>query len=221
MLGAQSERLSEQARFILMKINNEIHIENKRKAAIIEQLVKHKFKPDPVRRWKEEQRKRELQARGDAILEEEEEEEDDEQGEEAGAGRREVPKKEDDALSKRVADYDYLVGMAIWKLSTEDKDRLLEESEAKKTELQTLKRKSWDDLWEEDLAAFLIALDKQVGSLSVVCWWSHVLSPSRFRRRRSWRTSRRCWIWLRRNWLRVGKARRARLSRRRSLRAWR
>jgi DNA topoisomerase-2 len=33
MLNAQSGRLSEQARFILMKINNEIKIENKRKAA--------------------------------------------------------------------------------------------------------------------------------------------------------------------------------------------
>jgi len=89
---------------------------------------------------------------------------DQEDEEETGAGQRGVPKVKSDAeetLSKRVADYDYLVGMAIWKLSTEDKDRLLEESEAKKTELQTLKRKSWDDLWEEDLAAFLIALDKQ------------------------------------------------------------
>lgn len=48
MLRAQSERLSEQARFILMKIENKIYIENKRKSAIIEQLVKNKFLPDPV-----------------------------------------------------------------------------------------------------------------------------------------------------------------------------
>ncbi len=66
------------------------------------------------------------------------------------------------ALNKKVSDYDYLVGMAMWKLSTEDKDKLLAESEEKKAELKVLRGKKWDDLWEEDLNAFLIALDKQV-----------------------------------------------------------
>jgi DNA topoisomerase-2 len=54
MLSAQSARLSEQARFILMKINGEIIIENKRKSAIVEQLIRHNFKPDPVKVWKDE-----------------------------------------------------------------------------------------------------------------------------------------------------------------------
>jgi DNA topoisomerase-2 len=49
MLQAQSDRLSEQARFIMLKINNQIQIENKRKAAIIDQLVEKRFKPDPVK----------------------------------------------------------------------------------------------------------------------------------------------------------------------------
>jgi DNA topoisomerase-2 len=64
-------------------------------------------------------------------------------------------------VDKKVADYDYLVGMAMWKLSMEDKDKLLKESEEKKKELATLQQKSWSDLWEEDLTEFLIALEKQ------------------------------------------------------------
>ena len=52
--------------------------------------------------------------------------------------------------------------MAIWKLSMEDKDKLLAESEAKKRELNILKGKEWFDLYEEDLKTFLDALDAQV-----------------------------------------------------------
>lgn len=51
--------------------------------------------------------------------------------------------------------------MAMWKLSTEDKDKLLAESESKKQELIVLQSKSWSDLWEEDLVKFLEALEKQ------------------------------------------------------------
>uniref|UniRef100_A0A7E4ZZX8 DNA topoisomerase 2 n=1 Tax=Panagrellus redivivus TaxID=6233 RepID=A0A7E4ZZX8_PANRE len=147
ILQAQSDRLSEQARFIMLKIENKIHIENKKKAAIIDQLVKLNFPPDPVKIWKENQRKKELEACGEANLEEEEENE-----EEA---------EDQSNKGKTVADYDYLVGMAMWKLSTEDKDKLLAESQAKKDEYTLLKSKSWSDLWEEDLVAFEEALEKQ------------------------------------------------------------
>lgn len=75
MLQAQSDRLSEQARFIMMKIGNKLQIENKRKVAIIDQLVAERFKPDPVKLWKELQRKKEIEAQGEAGNEGEEEEE--------------------------------------------------------------------------------------------------------------------------------------------------
>ncbi|CAK5027807.1 unnamed protein product [Meloidogyne enterolobii] len=150
MLQAQSNQLSEKARFIMMKINGEIHIENKRKSAIIEQLQKHKFKPDPVKQWKEEQKRKELEMCGEANLTEDEEEDEAEENEAVNV-----------ELEKKVSDYDYLVGMAIWKLSMEDKDKLLAESEAKKKELNILKGKEWFDLYEEDLKTFLDALDAQ------------------------------------------------------------
>lgn len=80
MLTAQSNRLSEQARFIVLKIENKIEIENKKKKFIIEQLVKHKFKPDPVKAWKDLQKKKEMEMRGEAVLEEELEDDEEEVG---------------------------------------------------------------------------------------------------------------------------------------------
>lgn len=132
----------------MLKIENKIFIENKKKAAIIDQLVKLDFPPDPVKKWKEIQKKKEMEAAGE-VGNEEEEDDDNETNEPQQGGER------------RVADYDYLVGMAMWKLSTEDKDKLLAESESKKEELIVLQSKTWSDLWEEDLTKFLEALDKQ------------------------------------------------------------
>jgi hypothetical protein len=57
----------------MLKIGNKIQIENKRKKAIIDQLIEHKFKPDPVKVWKEEQRKKEMEKNGEVVEAEEEE----------------------------------------------------------------------------------------------------------------------------------------------------
>jgi hypothetical protein len=133
----------------MMKINNQIHIENKKKVYIVEQLIANKFAPDPVKQWKEIQRRKELELCGEVNLSDDEDE-----GEEGNQTTV--------VLDKKVSDYDYLVGMAIWKLSMEDKDKLLAESQSKKDELETLERKQWSDLYEEDLVAFTEALDKQV-----------------------------------------------------------
>ncbi|VIO94552.1 Probable DNA topoisomerase II, putative [Brugia malayi] len=155
MLRAQSERLSNQARFILEKIKGEILIENKRKAVIVEQLVKKGFDPDPVKKWKELQRKRELEMTGEFQVDDEEMEGEEEEESESSVS----PMKKD--LEKKLSDYDYLVGMAILKLSEEEKDKLLHDSELKLEELKALELKTWSDLWEEDLNNFLVELEKQ------------------------------------------------------------
>ena len=67
-----NDELYLQARFILAKIKGEITMENKKKANIVEQLIKKGFDPDPVKKWKEEQKKRELQMSGEVDLEDEE-----------------------------------------------------------------------------------------------------------------------------------------------------
>lgn len=148
MLRAQSNRLTNQARFILAKIKGEIVMENKRKAAIVDQLIKKGFDPDPIKKWKDLQKKKELEESGgfDATEEEEQEE---------GAGDA------DKELDGKLSDYDYLVGMALIKLSEEEKDKLLKESDEKMKELRELESKSWADLWTADLDVFLAALDKQ------------------------------------------------------------
>ncbi|VDM37556.1 unnamed protein product [Toxocara canis] len=102
MLRAQSQRLSNQARFILAKIKGEIVIENKRKVAIVEQLVKKGFDPDPVKKWKELQRKKELEMTGETEIDDEEREEEDEEQSNVPSS----PLKKD--LEKKLSDYDYL-----------------------------------------------------------------------------------------------------------------
>ncbi|GMT15036.1 hypothetical protein PFISCL1PPCAC_6333, partial [Pristionchus fissidentatus] len=150
MLKAQSDRLTNQARFILAKIKGEIVMENKKKAAIVEQLIKKGFDPDPVKKWKEDQKKKELEESGEVEHEEEEEE-----------GEKEEDDGGDKKLKGRLNDYDYLVGMALIKLSEEEKDKLMRESEEKMKELKTIQGKTWADLWEEDIKSFMEALEKQ------------------------------------------------------------
>ncbi|VDK83598.1 unnamed protein product [Cylicostephanus goldi] len=64
-------------------------------------------------------------------------------------------------LEGKLSDYDYLVGMALIKLSEEEKNKLLKESDDKLRELRDLESKTWADLWNADLEVFLEALEKQ------------------------------------------------------------
>ncbi|VDO55007.1 unnamed protein product [Haemonchus placei] len=144
MLRAQSNRLTNQARFILAKIKGEIVMENKKKQNIVEQLIKKGFDPDPVKKWKELQKKKELEESGEYDMEDEEQE---------SEGNKD--------LDTKLSDYDYLVGMALIKLSEEEKNKLLKESDDKMKELRELESKTWADLWNADLDTFLEALNKQ------------------------------------------------------------
>uniref|UniRef100_A0A1I8EI88 TOP4c domain-containing protein n=1 Tax=Wuchereria bancrofti TaxID=6293 RepID=A0A1I8EI88_WUCBA len=159
LLRAQSERLLNQARFILAKIRGEILIENKRRAAIVEQLIKMSFKPDPVKKWKEERKKQELIMSGEIAQDEDEEEQ--EENEEFQSQVYDLLMCKHKELASKLSDYDYLVGMAILKLSEEEKDKLLRESEAKLIELRSLEEMTWADLWNNDLNCFLAELEKQ------------------------------------------------------------
>ncbi|VDO52095.1 unnamed protein product [Onchocerca flexuosa] len=108
------------------------------------------FKPDPVKKWKEERRKQELMMLGEVAQDEDEEEQESEEN-----------THQSKELTNKLSDYDYLVGMAILKLSEEEKDKLLKESEAKLDELKALEEMTWADLWKNDLNTFLVELEKQ------------------------------------------------------------
>uniref|UniRef100_A0A3Q1HQJ7 DNA topoisomerase 2 n=1 Tax=Acanthochromis polyacanthus TaxID=80966 RepID=A0A3Q1HQJ7_9TELE len=136
MLGAESAKLTNQARFILEKIQGILVIENKPKKELIRMLQKMGYDSDPVKAWKQAQEK------NDEEMEDEEEEEEKE--------------KEDDSGP----DYNYLLSMPMWFLTKEKKEELCKQRDAKMTELNTLKKKSPADLWKEDLAAFSEELER-------------------------------------------------------------
>ncbi|MEQ2239902.1 DNA topoisomerase 2-alpha [Ilyodon furcidens] len=129
MLGAESAKLSNQARFILEKIQGTLIIENKPKKELIRMLQQMGYDSDPVKAWKQAQEKNEEE------LEEEEEE---------------GTEKEDNSGP----DYNYLLSMPMWFLTKEKKEELCRQRDAKMTEVNTLKKKTPADMWREDLAAF-------------------------------------------------------------------
>nr|XP_020461966.1 DNA topoisomerase 2-alpha-like [Monopterus albus] len=131
MLGAESAKLTNQARFILEKIEGTLVIENKPKKELIRMLQQMGYDSDPVKAWKQAQEKNEEE------MEEEEEEEGTEKEDTSGP------------------DYNYLLSMPMWFLTKEKKEELCKQRDAKMTELNTLKKKTPADLWREDLAAFL------------------------------------------------------------------
>uniref|UniRef100_A0A6I8RQ80 DNA topoisomerase 2 n=1 Tax=Xenopus tropicalis TaxID=8364 RepID=A0A6I8RQ80_XENTR len=133
MLTAEASRLSNQARFILEKIEGKIVIENKPKKELIQMLVQRGYDSDPVKSWKQTQEK-----------------------EEAG----ELLEEEETEVNTAGPDFNYLLGMPLWNLSKEKKDELCKQRDVKNAELQDLKKKSPSDLWKEDLSAFVEELDR-------------------------------------------------------------
>ncbi|KAJ8254604.1 hypothetical protein COCON_G00212160 [Conger conger] len=136
MLGAESAKLSNQARFILEKIEGTLVIENKPKKELIRMLQDMGFDSDPVKAWKKAQEKAEEMDNAT------EGEEGEEEGDNTGP------------------DYNYLLSMPMWYLTKEKKDELCKQRDAKLTELNTLKIRLPADLWKEDLAAFTTELER-------------------------------------------------------------
>ncbi|KAK3758650.1 hypothetical protein RRG08_013319 [Elysia crispata] len=128
MLGAESLKLDNIARFIMEKIEGKIIIENKPKKELIQSLVKRGFDSDPVKAWKDAQQKGK-----DDLLEAEEEDEED---------RTSGP------------DFNYLLSMPLWNLTKEKKDELLKQRDQKADELRCIRKKTPKDLWRDDLAVF-------------------------------------------------------------------
>ncbi|XP_068162195.1 DNA topoisomerase 2-alpha isoform X2 [Antennarius striatus] len=138
MLGAESSKLNNQARFILEKIQGTLVIENKPKKELIRMLQQMGYDSDPVKAWKLAQEKNQVS------MEEEEEEEEEEEAEKDTSG----------------PDYNYLLSMPMWYLSKEKKEELCKQRDAKLTELNTLKNKNPSDLWKQDLAVFSEELER-------------------------------------------------------------
>ncbi|CAE6454249.1 unnamed protein product [Rhizoctonia solani] len=132
-LERQYEKLSNQARFVNMIIKKELVVSNKKKAELCTELRKLNFRPFPkVRKAKES-------GENEDAMEEEEEQP-------IGAN----------------SDYDYLLGMAIWSLTREKVEKLINEQNAKEAEWNELLKRKPMDLWNEDLDEFLKAWDEML-----------------------------------------------------------
>ncbi|KAI5944567.1 DNA topoisomerase 2-alpha [Manis javanica] len=140
MLGAESAKLNNQARFILEKIDGKIIIENKPKKELIKVLIQRGYDSDPVKAWKEAQQK---------VPDEEENQDSD----------NEKETERSDSVTDSGPTFNYLLEMPLWYLTKEKKDELCKLRNEKEQELETLKRKSPSDLWKEDLAAFIEELE--------------------------------------------------------------
>ncbi|XP_042234851.1 DNA topoisomerase 2-like isoform X2 [Homarus americanus] len=132
-LEAEANRLSNQARFIVEKCDGKLVIENKKKEAMVQELQRKGYDPDPVKAWKKVQDR-------EAALEEEVEE-----------------KVDEDAKSNR--GYGYLLGMAMVSLTLEKKEELLKQRDIKLQQVVDLKLRSPEDLWISDLDTFVKELD--------------------------------------------------------------
>uniref|UniRef100_A0A8C6G0U9 DNA topoisomerase 2 n=1 Tax=Moschus moschiferus TaxID=68415 RepID=A0A8C6G0U9_MOSMO len=105
MLGAESAKLNNQARFILEKIDGKIIIENKPKKELIKVLIQRGYDSDPVKAWKEAQQK---------VPDEEENEESD----------NEKETEKSDSVTDSGPTFNYLLDMPLWYLTKEKKDEL-------------------------------------------------------------------------------------------------
>uniref|UniRef100_A0A6Q2XYK6 DNA topoisomerase 2 n=1 Tax=Esox lucius TaxID=8010 RepID=A0A6Q2XYK6_ESOLU len=139
-LGAEASKLSNQARFVLEKIEGKITIENKSKKDLIRMLVQKGFESDPVVAWTKAQEKVLLAL-----------EDDDRDGNNSDSSV--------DSGSSSGPNFNYILNMSLWCLTKEKVEELLRQRDLKKGELNELQRKSPEDLWKEDLAVFIEELD--------------------------------------------------------------
>ncbi|KAM4549593.1 DNA topoisomerase 2-beta [Fundulus diaphanus] len=136
-LGAEAAKLSNQARFVLEKIEGKISIENKSKRELIRMLVQKGFESDPVVAWSKAQEKAQ--------------EEDSPDGNDSDSSV--------DSSSTSGPNFNYILNMPLWCLTKEKVDDLLKQRDQKRGELNNLQRKSPEDLWKEDLSVFIEELD--------------------------------------------------------------
>uniref|UniRef100_A0A674MUM3 DNA topoisomerase 2 n=1 Tax=Takifugu rubripes TaxID=31033 RepID=A0A674MUM3_TAKRU len=132
-LGAEAAKLSNQARFVLEKIEGKVSIENKSKRELIRMLVQKGFESDPVAAWTKAQEKEDGGNESDTSL---------------------------DSGSTSGPNFNYILNMPLWCLTKERVEELLKQRDLKRGELNELQKKSPEDLWKEDLAVFVEELEK-------------------------------------------------------------
>jgi DNA topoisomerase-2 len=112
-----------------MIVDKQLVVSNRKKVDIVVDLRKHKFRPFP-------------KVSSAKTAGETEEAAEDEEKEDGSGGD---------------ADFDYLLGMAIWSLTKEKIEKLRQQATEKERELLVLLEKTPKDMWNTDLDQFLKA----------------------------------------------------------------
>uniref|UniRef100_W4VRX5 DNA topoisomerase 2 n=1 Tax=Corethrella appendiculata TaxID=1370023 RepID=W4VRX5_9DIPT len=156
MLTAEADLLTDQARFICEKCDRTLVVENKKRKVMIDELIKRGYRPDPVKEWKRTVESEEAEEDGGDDAEEEE------TGDDVKPGKSKKPYDPEKAFQKLtdVKKFDYLLGMSMWMLTEERKNELLKKRDIKLAELATLRAKTPEMLWIEDLDALSSKLNE-------------------------------------------------------------
>lgn len=133
VMQKELEKLSNQARFVKMIIDNKLIVSKKKKSVLVAELQKLGFTRFP----KVADAKK--QGEFEEVVEDDNNEGDDDSAEVAAGA----------------SDYDYLLGMAIWSLTQERVEKLLRQIGDKEEEITVLTAKSAQDLWRADLDELL------------------------------------------------------------------
>lgn len=134
-LNAELDKLSNQARFVQMIIDDKLIISKRKKTDIVDELRQLKFKAIP----------KVVKAK---IAGDDDDDEDD--------------SEETTIQGDSMSDYDYLLGMAISSLTQEKVAQLLSQRDGKKAELHSLLKLSSKDLWNADLDEFTAQWDAAI-----------------------------------------------------------
>ncbi|RWS16275.1 DNA topoisomerase 2-beta-like protein [Dinothrombium tinctorium] len=140
MLEAEALKITNQARFILEKNEGKLKMENVKKKEFIRILISRNYDSDPVKSWK---------AKNNFLKDTEPNEEDEESGE-----------NDEESEDQKDYDYDYLIDMTMRSMLKEKVEELLKKRDAKKEELEELRRTSAETLWQRDLDTFIEELNK-------------------------------------------------------------
>lgn len=139
ILEAEARKLSNQARFILEKIDGKIKMENVKRKEFRKLLAKLGFDSDPIKAWK---------AKNNFTNDEEEP---------SQASQSNQDSNDNDEEDGQ--DYEYLLGMRISSLLYENAVELMKQRDAKRRELEELRQTKPETLWERELDSFLKELD--------------------------------------------------------------
>ena len=132
-------------RFIMAVIEDHVKIRNVRKKEVVKQLLAMKFKMmkemPKIKSFLEENR---------ILAVEPNNAPNEEEGQEAEAEAE---------VETKIKEYNYLLTMPIWNLSYEQVEKLKQEVRQKKEELEKLKGYDLNDMWLDDLTAFIDKLE--------------------------------------------------------------